>query len=117
MDPAPIAWRWWLVFAVVIVACGPRYKPTDPIGGIPEACCSKADRALQHFKGCRPTGRCSAKEPFWLRGAISCGPVDAAACEGARCCEYKSRGDELYFDEPADDGPTTDDVEPSATSP
>lgn len=69
--------------------CRARYDASEPIQAIPQACCSTGDPELKHFEGCRPTGRCKAGEPYWMRGAIMCGPVDETACSGGRCCEYR----------------------------
>jgi hypothetical protein len=38
--------------------------------------------------GCRLTGRCRRDEPVWMRGNVTCGPVDEAECLGGRCCTY-----------------------------
>lgn len=71
-------------------------KPDVSVEGAPQACCTSADPKLQNFEGCRVTGgNCQMRkgEKFWMRGAVSCGPVDEAACEGGRCCHYVQRYD------------------------
>ena len=90
MNPAALIVCLGLVFGS---GCRARYDASEPINAIPTACCKEGDQELQHFKGCRPDGRCKSGEPYWLRGAITCGPVDEAACAGARCCEYRTQGD------------------------
>lgn len=27
-------------------------------------------------------------ERFWMRGRVTCGPVEAERCAGGRCCSY-----------------------------
>jgi hypothetical protein len=66
-----------------------RVSPEVSVEGAPEACCTKSDRQLQNFKGCRVGSRCRKAEKFWMQGLVSCGPVDEAACEGGRCCHYE----------------------------
>lgn len=71
-------------------------KPEQPVERTPEACCTWGDFQLQHFKGCRiPTRDCRASkgERYWMRGYVSCGPVDEASCDGGRCCSYKPQYD------------------------
>ena len=73
-----------------------RIAPEASIEGAPQACCSVADPMLKSFKGCRiPRRNCKSKleEKFWMRGAVECGPVDEAACEGGRCCAYTQQYD------------------------
>jgi hypothetical protein len=67
-------------------------KPEASIERTPQACCTWGDFQLQHFKGCRiPTRDCRASkgERYWMRGYVTCGPVDEANCDGGRCCSYK----------------------------
>jgi hypothetical protein len=71
-------------------------KPEASVEGLPEACCTSADPKLQSFKGCRiPQRSCKSRkgEKFWMRGDVACGPVDAASCEGGRCCHYRPQYD------------------------
>jgi hypothetical protein len=71
--------------------CGGRHPPTQPVDRAPEACCTDADEQLQQFAGCRVGGRCRQSEVFWMRGAVTCGPVDEASCANGRCCHYRPR--------------------------
>ncbi|MCX4244620.1 hypothetical protein [Paraliomyxa miuraensis] len=65
-------------------------KADAPVEGAAEACCTHADFELKNFEGCRIPGRhCGGEEKFWMRGNVVCGPVDAAQCEGGRCCSYR----------------------------
>jgi hypothetical protein len=71
-------------------------KPDASVEGYPQACCTSADPTLENFKGCRLTGgNCKRRqgEKWWMRGDVACGPVDAAACEGGRCCHYRQQYD------------------------
>lgn len=71
-------------------------KADVSVEGAPQACCKSADPKLQHFSGCRVTGgNCQMRkgEKYWMRGAVSCGPVDEGKCEGGRCCGYMQRYD------------------------
>jgi hypothetical protein len=113
-----------LAFAL-LVGCGGRHQPTEPVERAPEACCTAGDMQLQKFAGCRVGGRrCGEREVYWMRGAVTCGPVDAGNCAGGRCCEYRPRYDpsigappsEASIDEtPADVDDEAE--EPAATSP
>ena len=84
-----------ILFAfVLLVGCGGRHQPSMPVEQAPEACCTKGDMQLQHFSGCRVGGRrCGEREVYWMRGAVTCGPVDTANCAGGRCCHYRPRVD------------------------
>ncbi len=72
-------------------ACGGRYKSTEAASA-PEACCTWSDPELKNFRGCRVGGRhCTRGEIYWMQGAVRCGPVDEANCDGGRCCHYEPR--------------------------
>lgn len=71
-------------------------EPDVAVEGAPQACCKTADPKLQEFEGCRVTGgNCQLRrgERYWMRGAVACGPVDEAECEGGRCCHYLQQYD------------------------
>ncbi|MEM9461655.1 MAG: hypothetical protein AAGF11_46260 [Myxococcota bacterium] len=71
--------------------CRP-YDPQEPIEQTAQACCTRADPKLRHFEGCRVTrGQCRMRkgETFWMRGRVTCGPVDEQRCAGGRCCSYR----------------------------
>jgi hypothetical protein len=71
-------------------------KPDVAVEGAPQACCRSADPKLQNFAGCRVAGgNCQMRrgEKYWMRGAVACGAVDEAQCEGGRCCHYQPRYD------------------------
>ncbi len=85
----------WGIALGLLLGCHP-VKPEVSIEGAPQACCLSADPTLQNFKGCRiPRRRCKSRqgEKFWMRGAVSCGPVDEQQCEGGRCCAYQQQYD------------------------
>ena len=69
-------------------------KKDEPVEHAPQACCTEADAQLQHFKGCAVSRRnCRREERWWMRGFVTCGPVDEANCAGGRCCEYRPQYD------------------------
>ena len=73
------------------VGCRP-YEPQQPVEQTAQACCTRADPQLQHFEGCRVArGECRMRkgEKFWMRGRVTCGPVDPERCAGGRCCSYR----------------------------
>lgn len=85
-----------LLFSLLAGACS-RINPEEPVERTPMACCTWGDFKLQNFKGCRiPTRDCrsSKGERYWMRGYVTCGPVDEASCDGGRCCSYKPQYDE-----------------------
>lgn len=85
-----------LVAALLGLAAGActAVKKEASVEFAPQACCTEADAELQHFKGCRlPRRNCHKEEKWWMRGHVTCGPVDEASCAGGRCCEYKAQYD------------------------
>jgi hypothetical protein len=83
-----------VVLVLGLAGCGGRHQSTAPVERAAEACCTVGDAELQHFAGCRVGGgRCRQAEVFWMRGAVTCGPVDADNCAGGRCCHYRPRYD------------------------
>ncbi|MCA9653628.1 MAG: hypothetical protein H6712_07755 [Myxococcales bacterium] len=86
--------RWGIVLGLL---CGCHsIKPEASIEGAPQACCTIADPQLKSFKGCRiPHRNCKSRqgEKWWMRGSVSCGPVDEANCDGGRCCTYQQQYD------------------------
>lgn len=71
------------------LGCGPRFAPSEPVDMVNDACCRVANDSMTKFAGCRPTGRCAKEEAIWMRGYISCSPVEEERCAGGRCCEYR----------------------------
>jgi len=100
-----------------------QIQPEAAVEGIPQACCTSADPKLQDFKGCRiPQRSCKSRkgEKFWMRGSVSCGPVDEAQCAGGRCCSYRAQYD-ANLSEPVEnwappgfDKPTNNVTDPNA---
>jgi len=87
--------RVWvpLLVGLWLSACG-RVPPEQPIDFIDQACCSEADTKLSEFKGCLVGKKnCPKSHKWWMRGQVSCGPVDDAACAGGRCCTYLDQYD------------------------
>ena len=85
----------WGILLGLLCGCHPVH-PERSVEGIPQACCSVADPKLEKFEGCRiPRRSCRSKkgEKFWMRGAVSCGPVDPENCTGGRCCTYAPQYD------------------------
>jgi len=73
----------------LVVGCGPRFEANEPVDMVNDACCRVANDDMSKFAGCRPTGRCAKDEAIWMRGYISCSPVEEERCAGGRCCEYR----------------------------
>ncbi|MBL4687784.1 MAG: hypothetical protein JKY37_24555, partial [Nannocystaceae bacterium] len=79
----------------IVAAPGCRgVAPADPIERTDQACCAEADANLTHFKGCVVGKRnCSKKRKWWMRGDVTCGPIDTAQCADGRCCHYRQQYD------------------------
>ena len=78
-----------LVLLLGGVGCRPRYAARAPVNAAPDACCKSGDAAMKQFSGCRMTDRCRLNEPIWLRGAVTCSPVERGRCSGGRCCHLE----------------------------
>lgn len=83
---------WALAFGFGFVAActGARKVPAEaPIENIDQMCCKKGDAKSGRFGGCVVNKRaCRDETPMWIRGTISCGPVNEAECLGGRCCVF-----------------------------
>jgi len=75
-----------------------RAGRSEPIALTANACCKRGTADMTEFAGCRPTAQCRADEPIWMRGAVTCGPVDPDVCLGGRCCRYRTGGRDELFD-------------------
>ena len=74
-----------------IIGCSRQTPPEAPISSASQMCCAKGDVSSGKFGGCIEgfkQRQCPEDHPLWIRGVISCGPVDEAACLGGRCCEF-----------------------------
>lgn len=95
------------LFALASLASGCRGgSPSEPVPQATEACCKVTSEDRQRSAGCRIAGRCRGSEPVWMRGAVSCGPVESERCMGGRCCRFLSRDEQVgpIYDWDADDG-------------
>lgn len=94
-----------LVPALLLAAslgCKVDGAPEQPVEGHLELCC-RSGGPLE-FSGCRASGQCRAAESIWLRGPMSCGPVEPETCAGGRCCVLELPG-------------TREPIEPEPTAP
>lgn len=99
-------------------SCKAKYAPQEPTGVIPEACCKAVSKDMKSGAGCRATGKCADDEKIWMRGAVSCGPVEPERCMGGRCCSYKQMygsDDAIYNWDPTEGAP--DEAAPTAEQP
>lgn len=69
-----------------LAGCRVDADAAEPVAGSQELCCKQAGDDNVSFVGCRATGHCRNSEPVWVRGPVSCGPVEPEGCEGGRCC-------------------------------
>ena len=74
-------------------ACG-RISPTEPVELIDQAWCAEANPELTQFRSCVLGRRnCPKTHKWWMRGQVTCGPVDDDKCGGGRCCNYRPQYD------------------------
>ncbi len=101
-------WRCLIPLALASgLACAKGPPPEAPITNAEQMCCQKGDAETGLFGGCEVSPKirqCPESHPLWIRGTISCGPVDAENCLGGRCCEFGeawgSEGAALDWDPP-----------------
>ncbi len=103
-------------------SCKAKFAPEEPTGVISEACCKVVSKDLQSGAGCRATGKCASDEKIWMRGAVTCSPLEPERCVGGRCCTYRrmyGSDDALYnWDEGgAEPNEATNDAPPAPAPP
>lgn len=106
-----------LAFAVG-ASCKAKFAPEEPTGVISEACCRVVSKDLKSGAGCRATGKCKEDEKIWMRGAVTCTPVEPERCMGGRCCTYRQMygsDDALYNWDP--EGDTNEEAAPESSAP
>lgn len=100
-------------------SCKAKLAPQEPTGIIQDACCKVISKDLQSGAGCRATNKCADDEKIWMRGAVTCSPVEPEKCLGGRCCTYRKMygsDDALYNWDPGE-GAAEEDAAPSEPEP
>jgi TonB family protein len=62
-------------------------EPQQVVAGHHELCCKTANPDNLGFVGCRASSSCRTSERVWVRGPVTCEPLDAQRCAGGRCCQ------------------------------
>lgn len=62
-------------------------EPEAVVAGHHELCCKAANADNLGFVGCRTSSSCRSNERVWVRGPVTCAPLDPQRCAGGRCCE------------------------------
>lgn len=67
---------------------GCRGSDTEQVvAGHHELCCKAANPDNLGFVGCRASNSCRTSERVWVRGPVTCEPMDPQRCAGGRCCK------------------------------
>jgi TonB family protein len=77
-----------MLLAALCALAGCRVtEPEAVVAGHRELCCKAANPDNLGFVGCRASSKCRSNERVWVRGPVTCAPLDAQRCAGGRCCE------------------------------